>query len=190
MFLFHLYLLTGLITHKVIWEVLKYRQGEKDNYSAPTLSVQVLLARIVKSVILVLIIIQCFVPDVLPINTKPFMLQIIGGLIYSIGLSLAILGRLQLGNNWSDIEVGTVNQEHMVVSNGIYRYIRHPIYVGDILLLTGFELSLNSWLVLAVVLLVPVVFRRALNEEQVLGEVLPEYKQYKCRTKMFIPFLI
>jgi protein-S-isoprenylcysteine O-methyltransferase Ste14 len=77
-----------------------------------------------------------------------------------------------------------------VVSKGLYRFIRHPIYVGDLLLLIGLELSLNSWLVLGVILLLPVVIRQAVSEEKMLMRSLPGYETYCARTKRFIPFLI
>jgi protein-S-isoprenylcysteine O-methyltransferase Ste14 len=83
-----------------------------------------------------------------------------------------------------------VGQQQEVVSNGIYRYIRHPIYAGDLLLLFGFELALNSWLVFAIMLLVPVVLRRAVLEEKLLATRLRGYDSYARRTKRFIPFVV
>ncbi len=76
-----------------------------------------------------------------------------------------------------------------LVEEGVYRYIRHPIYLGDLLLLAGFELALNSWLALGVLVLAPVVLRQAREEEKVLLVNLPGYRDYCARTKRFIPFL-
>ncbi|HEV8525468.1 MAG TPA: hypothetical protein VGQ71_13300, partial [Terriglobales bacterium] len=66
---------------------------------------------------------------------------------------------------------------------------RHPIYVGDLLLLVGLELALNSWLVMAVLGLVPFVLRKAILEERILAERLPGYGEYIRRTKRFIPYV-
>ena len=85
---------------------------------------------------------------------------------------------------------GWIADRHAVVSSGIYRYIRHPIYTGDILLLLGLELCLNSWLVLGLALLVPAVAVQAIKEEQKLVDALPDYASYIRRTKRFIPFLV
>ena len=60
-------------------------------------------------------------------------------------------------SNWSDIETAEVLCEHAVVSHGVYRYVRHPIYIGDIALLVGLELALNSWLVLGALAIAPIV---------------------------------
>jgi len=85
-------------------------------------------------------------------------LRTVGLLIYLGGLALAIAGRLGLGSNWVDLEDSRVLPRHAVVSSGIYRFIRHPIYTGDLLLLAGLQLALNSWLVVAV--LIPGAGRR------------------------------
>ncbi len=81
-------------------------------------------------------------------------------------------------------------REQAVVSNGPYRLIRHPIYVGDLMLLFGLELALNSWLVLGVLLLAPIVLRQAVQEEKKLALALPGYQEYCANTKRFIPFVV
>jgi protein-S-isoprenylcysteine O-methyltransferase Ste14 len=76
-----------------------------------------------------------------------------------------------------------------VVASGVYAYVRHPIYVGDLLLLLGLELALNSWLVAGVLILAPVVVLKAIKEERMLAEELPGYDSYCHRSKRFIPFV-
>jgi len=126
---------------------------------------------------------------VLPLSAEPALWRAVGAAAFTAGLSIALLGRIQLGGNWSDIESAVIRREHRVVCNGIYRYVRHPIYAGDLLLLVGLELALNSWLVVLAVLLVPIVARQAMREERELAETLPGYDEYRRQTKRFIPFL-
>ena len=126
----------------------------------------------------------------MPIRPEPRALQLIGVPIYTFGLLLALAGRIQLGENWADIEAATVWRTQTIVSTGPYRYIRHPIYAGDLLLLCGLELSLNSWLVLGVLLVAPVVIRQAIREERMLAGSLPGYDRYCASTKRFVPFVI
>ena len=128
--------------------------------------------------------------EIWPISDHSLSLRAVGAAIYTLGLVMAILGRVQLGENWSDIETARVLSQQSVVSRGIYRYIRHPIYVGDLLLVTGLELSLNSWLVLGVILLMPVVIWKALREEEMLKATLPGYAEYCRQTRRFIPFIV
>jgi protein-S-isoprenylcysteine O-methyltransferase Ste14 len=189
--LLRIYLLAGLIIHKAVWELLKRRRGQPGaagQGAARPLSA--MLVKMIKVGILLGIIVQTMMPDVLPIESDSSSLRIAGVSIYTIGLVLAISSRIQLGRNWTDIESARVLNSHTVISNGIYGYIRHPIYVGDLLLLFGLELSLNSWLAAAVVVLAPVVLWKAIREEKMLVDKLPGYDAYCLRTKRFIPFLI
>jgi protein-S-isoprenylcysteine O-methyltransferase Ste14 len=194
MVLLRIYLLAGLIIHKAVWESLKRRSGQKreGDEAAETKhqSIGLRLVKGVKVAILAGLVAQTMLPELLPITSSPQILRVIGVTIYTIGLVTAILGRIQLGSNWSDIETAQVLGRQTVVSHGLYRYIRHPIYVGDLLLLAGFELSLNSWLVLASGLLSPWVLWKAVREEKMLGEALPGYHSYCERTKRFIPFVV
>ncbi len=183
-------LFSGLVLHKVVWEVLK-RRGESDETPPertgnPMLS----LIKLLKSLALLFLLIQTLFLEVLPILTEPLPLRLAGVLIYVIGLATAVLGRIQLGDNWANIEDSQILPGQSLVTRGIYGYVRHPIYVGDILLLAGLELALNSWLVLAVLLPATIFIKRALAEEALLERVFPEYETYRSRTKGFIPFVV
>jgi protein-S-isoprenylcysteine O-methyltransferase Ste14 len=190
MMLFRLYLLGGLILHKAVWIVMKRRDRAGVATAGRAHPPHVRWARLAKLTVLLLIAVQVFLPDVLPILEEPLTLRIVGGMLYTLGLVIAVLGRVQLGDSWSDIEVGAVAVDRQVVSGGVYRYIRHPIYAGDLLLLVGLELSLNSWLVVAAAALVPPVVVRALQEEKALRYALMGYEGYARRTKRFIPFVV
>jgi protein-S-isoprenylcysteine O-methyltransferase Ste14 len=152
--------------------------------------IPVWFVKAVKIGILVGIIIQTMVPDVLPIATDATLLRVFGTCVYTAGLLMAVVGRWQLGRNWSDIEDARVHERQVLVSMGIYRYVRHPIYAGDLLLLFGLQLALNSWLVVAVVVLAPIVVRQALREEAALAGRLAGYRSYASATKRFVPFVV
>ena len=184
--LLRLYLFAGLIAHKAVWEVLKRREPDSSRKPArPAVG----FVKAVKILILIGILIQTLIPDVLPLTSDPGSLRIAGALLFTVGLGVAILGRIQLGDNWLDIENAAVKRNQAVVNTGVYGYVRHPIYAGDLILLTGLELALNSSLVILAILLVPVVFRQAVREERILLRQLPGYNEYCQRTKRFIPFL-
>lgn len=184
-----IYLLSGLIVHKLLWELLKRGQAAKSRTTQGR-SLSVIAIKAVKIGILIGIAFQTMLPDVLPITQDAETLRIIGFVIFTTGLLMAIVSRIQLGRNWSDIEAVNVATEQAVVARGLYRFIRHPIYVGDLLLLIGLQLSLNSWLVILVVLMAPIVLRQAIMEERALVTSLPGYGAYCMRTKRFIPFVV
>jgi protein-S-isoprenylcysteine O-methyltransferase Ste14 len=190
MIFLRIYLLLGLVAHKVIWEMMKREPGAAQAAKEAPKSWIATLAKATKIVILIGISVQTLLPDVLPISSAPFTLRLVGAGVYTAGLVIAILGRISLGRNWADIEHGQVLGNQVVVSKGLYSWVRHPIYVGDLLLLAGLELSLNSWLVLGVALLAPVVLMQAVREEKLLATKLPGYEMYCAQTKRFIPFVV
>jgi protein-S-isoprenylcysteine O-methyltransferase Ste14 len=58
------------------------------------------------------------------------------------------------------------------------------------MLLLGFELCLNSWLVVAVVIIAIPTIYKAVREEKVLAETVTGYEAYRAQTKRFIPFVV
>jgi protein-S-isoprenylcysteine O-methyltransferase Ste14 len=82
-----------------------------------------------------------------------------------------------------------LKNDHALVAAGIYRYVRHPIYLGDLLLVLGLELALNSWLVLGALLLAAYIHRQTRGEERKLLVTLPGYADYCRRTTRFLPFI-
>lgn len=186
MLILQIYLLFGLVLHKVVWELLRTKAAEKP---VEKRSLTLTLIKLVKIGILVGVIVQIWLPDIFPIAIESFGVRLAGTIIYTLGLAMALSARFQLGENWANIETGQVLESQNVVAHGIYRYVRHPIYVGDLMLLLGLELALNSWLVLGVLILAPVVLLKAINEEQMLAEELPGYSAYCDRSKRFIPFV-
>jgi protein-S-isoprenylcysteine O-methyltransferase Ste14 len=190
MTLLKIYLIAGLIFHKLLWEVLKRKPHQSSSLATRKPTVFVLAVKAVKIGILLGIAAQTMLADLLPITDDAGALRIIGFAVFTTGLLMAIVSRIQLGKNWSDIETARVGAEQAVVAKGLYRFIRHPIYVGDLLLLVGLELSLNSWLVILAVLIAPIVLRQAIIEERSLVTSLPGYGAYCMRTKRFIPFVV
>lgn len=191
MLLLRLILFSGLVLHKLVWEVLKKRDKKpKASPQPPATSPLKSLVKLGKAAFLIFVLFQTLFLNLFPISAEPAVLRVVGTLIYFTGLAIAITGRLQLGKNWANLEDYQLLPQQKLVSHGIYRYIRHPIYSGDILLLVGLELALNSWLVVLAILPILVVARQSKAEEALLGQVLPGYQEYCQRTKRFIPFLI
>jgi protein-S-isoprenylcysteine O-methyltransferase Ste14 len=184
-----LILFLGLVFHKVLWEIMKRRESlgitpQPFKWSFKS------LVKFFKMMVLVFLVVQTLFLDLLPIVDRPIGLRVMGTTIYFVGLAMALTARLQLGKHWANIEDCQVISGQSLITSGIYRYIRHPIYAGDITLLVGLELALNSWLVLGIFILLLFVIRQALAEEALLSQVFPEYRAYCSRTKRFIPFIV
>ena len=183
-----IFLFGGLLVHKLLWEVLKSREHSVVRSPVPASSGKTLI-KVIKAFALLFFACQTLFLDLLPIAEEPFALRLSGAAIFSFGLATALIGRLQLGENWSDLEESRILPGQSLTTGGIYRYIRHPIYSGDILLLVGLQLALNSWLVIAIVIPLLIVVKQALAEEAMLARVYPNYDCYRKQTKRFIPFI-
>ena len=114
--------------------------------------------------------------------------------IVPVGLALEITG---LGlRAWSMETLGRsytrtlrIEGEQPVIDTGPYRLVRHPGYLGSLLIWTGFGITSGSGPVLALVggLLGRAYRRRILAEDQLLRRELPGYAAYAERTKRLIP---
>ncbi len=118
-------------------------------------------------------------------------------LVYSVGLALCIVGallaiwsRYVLGQNWS----GTVQLKHgqELIDSGPYRFVRHPIYSGFLLLFLGDAVMVGDWRGLVAVAIVFVSFwRKLLLEEKWLAQHFGEaYRAYQQRTKALVPAVL
>jgi protein-S-isoprenylcysteine O-methyltransferase Ste14 len=75
-----------------------------------------------------------------------------------------------------------VNQK--VIDTGPYAYVRHPMYAGAVWLFVGIPLALGSWWPIGlIVLVVPVLLWRLLDEERILVRDLPGYREYQQRVR-------
>lgn len=184
---YRIMLAAGLLSHKLVWEVLRPR-AVKGRARATGVSSTVVLIKIAKVCVLGFLVIQSLFLQLFPMTDDPLILRIIGLGLFGMGLAIAVLGRIHLGENWVDLEEYQVVPGQALVTKGIYGYIRHPIYAGDILLLLGLQLALNSWLVVAAIIPAAVALRNVRAEEKILVRAFPNYAEYCRRTKKFIPF--
>jgi protein-S-isoprenylcysteine O-methyltransferase Ste14 len=115
-------------------------------------------------------------------------------LVGLIGLSLAFVGlmisfwaRYLLGANWS----ATVQQksEHTLITAGPYKFVRHPIYSGLLLMFSGHALIVGDWRAIIAVAIVFVSFWFKLKKEERLMHNLfgERYARYLKTTKALIP---
>lgn len=80
---------------------------------------------------------------------------------------------------------------HRLVTDGVYAYIRHPLYLGEISRNLGFTLILSSLYGFALVLVggLFLPFRIEIEERMLLEEFGREYEEYRRRTKKLIPYI-
>lgn len=111
-----------------------------------------------------------------------------GALVMLVALWLFWRSHADLGLNWSvTLEI---RKEHQLITNGIYRSIRHPMYAAIWLFSLAQALLLANWFAgcAALVVFAPMYFLRTPREERMMCEVFgEEYRDYMARTGRLWP---
>ncbi|HHO55514.1 MAG TPA: isoprenylcysteine carboxylmethyltransferase family protein [Trueperaceae bacterium] len=101
---------------------------------------------------------------------------------------IVLLGLIHLGRNLSVFP--HPKDDAQLVETGVYGLIRHPIYGGLILLVTGYGLmTVNAILLIYGILLFVFFEFKTKREERYLCQKFPRYKAYQARVKKLIPFI-
>ena len=109
-----------------------------------------------------------------------------GMAISAIATVLFISAKVSLGKNYSPCYDSYIPND--IIQNGLYKYIRHPIYLSNLILLSGVFISCGSFLMLiniGVLFIYYVI--SAFIEEKALIRSYPKYQTYQNQTSMFIP---
>lgn len=105
--------------------------------------------------------------------------RLAGALICLFATSMVITARTQLGRSFS-----VRAKARRLVTTGLYRYLRNPIYIFGCFFFFGLALFFRSWIpVVLLALLIPMQVKRARREAAVLEAAFgDEYRQYRART--------
>lgn len=110
-----------------------------------------------------------------------------GAALLLAGTAVNLMGRLALGRNWGNQVI--IYEDHRLVTEGIYRWVRHPLYAGLIWMFLGAALIFQNGaaLVATVFLFIPGMIYRGRQEEKALLARFPDYAGYRHRTGMLFP---
>jgi protein-S-isoprenylcysteine O-methyltransferase Ste14 len=118
----------------------------------------------------------------------PTYLSLVGDALIAVGFFLVFIVLKVNTYGASTIQIA---EDQVVISTGPYALVRHPMYSGALPLLMGIPLALDSWWGLFVlVLVVPAIMWRLLDEEKFLQKNLQGYADYcqKVRYRL-MPFI-
>ena len=103
-----------------------------------------------------------------------------------LGAVIISLGIIHLNDSLTPFP--TPRKDARLISSGIYKFIRHPIYTGIIITLISYGIYTTSIgrILICVILCVVFYFKSEL-EEKLLVERFTEYEQYKNITGRFFP---
>ena len=113
----------------------------------------------------------------------------IGVLLFTLGGALRIWPVYVLGRRFSGLVA--IQPGHTLVTDGVYRFIRHPSYLGLIVNGVGWSLAFRSaaGLLLTALLLPPLLARMRAEEALLLSHFGDAYRSYAARTSRLIPGL-
>lgn len=121
-------------------------------------------------------------------SVVPSYIVIAGDFLVALGLIIVFLVFKENTFTSAIIEVGT---EQKVISTGPYAIVRHPMYIGALVMLIGVPLALGSWWgLLAIIPITLVIVCRLLDEENFLVRTLSGYSEYRNKVRYhLVPFV-
>ena len=114
-------------------------------------------------------------------------LNLLGLVLAGAGVAFAIWARWHLGRNWSAIV--SIREEHELIRTGPYCAVRHPIYTGMLLAVTGTVLIVGEFRALiAFAIVLGSFYWKARKEEYWLAREFGErFEAHAKHTGMFFP---
>jgi protein-S-isoprenylcysteine O-methyltransferase Ste14 len=105
-----------------------------------------------------------------------------------VGLGVAMLVIVQ--NSYAAANI-TVERNQHLVSTGLYGFVRHPMYVGNLIMMVGIPLALGSfWGLVVVIPGLSALAIRILDEERLLNHELAGYREYTQKVRYrLVPYV-
>lgn len=115
---------------------------------------------------------------------------LIGALLAIIGLIIRVSAIMTLKQHFT--YTVTKIENHELIENGLYKSIRHPGYLGQMIIFLGISTSLSNWLSI-IFMIVPVfigyIYRITVEEKFMIKQMGQKYLDYRKRTKRLIPLI-
>jgi len=124
-----------------------------------------------------------------PLYTMQSPMNVVGALIFIIGLVITVNAQMTLKRNYS----GTlrIREGHQLITHGIYKYVRHPVYTGTLLRTFAIPIYTTSLLgfLFALVGIPLVIYRIGVEEQMLIEEFSDEYLEYTKATRKLFPYV-
>lgn len=126
----------------------------------------------------------------LPLYQKNLTVMVIADALSLIGIIVMLWARKTLGSNWSGSVV--FKEQHELVIDGPYAFVRHPIYSGVLMLSLGaVTFHGHSYGFIAFVFFTIGLWYKSDQEERLLTDHFPQdYPNYRKRVRRFVPFIL
>jgi protein-S-isoprenylcysteine O-methyltransferase Ste14 len=115
---------------------------------------------------------------------------LIGAVLVILGLIIRISSILTLKQHFTYTVAKIEN--HELIEAGFYKNIRHPGYLGQLIIFLGIATSMSNWLSV-LFMIVPVlagyIYRMSVEEKFMINQMGQKYIDYQKRTKRLIPWI-
>jgi protein-S-isoprenylcysteine O-methyltransferase Ste14 len=123
-------------------------------------------------------------------NSLNYFIYAVGILVYLAGMIIRWTSIIQLKKAFT-VDVA-ISKNQKLKTDGLYRMVRHPSYLGTIMIVSGLSLCMNS-LLSFLIIIVPVffanIYRIHVEEAILLEEFGVKYEEYCKTTRKIIPFI-
>jgi protein-S-isoprenylcysteine O-methyltransferase Ste14 len=145
-------------------------------------------SRLLVTIQFILLAVIFFLPVKAPGAETPSWILELGSFIVWPGLGIVLISIFKLGQSLTASPIP--KDDSQLKTDGLYKWIRHPIYTGLILTTLGIALEVGSVSKLFFVGGLIVLFNyKAKWEETFLLKRYPEYRTYMSKTGRFVPRL-
>jgi protein-S-isoprenylcysteine O-methyltransferase Ste14 len=123
-----------------------------------------------------------------PLTDVPAPVAVIADAVCLGAVAFAIWARLTLGRNWSG-PLASLGEDHELVVEGPYRYVRHPIYAAFLTAMLATAVTIGTVASYLSVLLGLLAFllRMSIEEALLLSQFPDAYRAYRAKTAALIP---
>ena len=116
---------------------------------------------------------------------------------FAIGMALVVIGLMVRVHSiltlkqYFTYSVAKV-ENHKIIETGLYKFIRHPGYLGQLIIFIGISISISNWLSI-LLMVIPVamgyIYRIKVEERFMIEQMGEKYLNYQKRTKSLIPMI-
>ena len=124
-----------------------------------------------------------------PLYTMQSPMNVVGALIFIIGLVITVNAQMTLKRNYSGML--RIREGHQLITHGIYKYVRHPVYTGTLLRTFAIPIYTTSLLgfLFALVGIPLFIYRIGVEEQMLIEEFSDEYLEYTKATRKLFPYV-
>ncbi len=121
----------------------------------------------------------------LPASGFDDLINLLGILVFFVGMAIAVWAKLTMGKIWG-VPAEMRKDQNKLVKTGPFKYSRNPIYLGLIMVLVGYGLSIQSFFTFLAIIPIFYFWTFAQKEEELLEKHFKEeYLKYKKEVPRF-----